>query len=394
MMSRILAVVLAVLLIVLAIAVSLARSTLARSTLARSTLAARDDHLIARDDHLIATGGADNHAVGHDHTVGMAMHKHATSLGSKHIVGVHPLDSNEYSPLVTRGGARAPAAKRPWAEYETWDELNKDAGAVAAYIAQRAAVLNNPDLDWAPVLAKVNPLLIENREYIGIINIDKDGKTLHLSAIEASPTVAGTLDSETAFASVPGDLVAKYAEKPGLFIFHTHPSDPRGSPLPSSHDLAAAVYFGAVSRFAANVVISRYGVLVYGPDWGAYKALHEAKDWNLALLNLSHDVVAAHESIRSWSTYTIADYIKFYPRHRLLFFYYPTSEMVGDMRRFQYLWNLETPIDHDLISDHSTDIKRHRSGIKANKTIDLESKTAPNCQRFAPPPEGIQISFE
>jgi hypothetical protein len=379
MVRRILLVVLLVLLVVLAIAVSRACGP--------SMVAAAG---------IVLGGAAAGH--GHSHTghhVGVALHEHASSLGPEHIVGVHPLDRNDYAPLTrtTRGGASAPVAKRLWTEYETWEELHADPGAVAVYFEQRAAVLNNPNLDWGPVLAKVNPLLSENREHIGIINLDPDGKTLRLTSSEASPVEAGTLESETAFASVPGELVAKYAEKPGMFIFHTHPADPRGSPLPSSHDLAAAVFFGATSRFAASVVISRYGVLVYGPDWGAYKALHEAKDWKLALLHLSHDVVAAHESIRSWSPHTISEYIDFYPRHRLLFFYYPTAEMVGDMRRFRYLWNLESPIDHEIITDHSDDIANHRTGNKPREPK-KESGVGRSGEVFATPPDNVVLSFD
>jgi hypothetical protein len=259
------------------------------------------------------------------------------------------------------GGAPAATAppRKPWDEYETWKELQDDEGAYAAYLAQRAAVLNNPDLDWGPVLADMTPKLKEDREHIGIASLGPDGRTLRLVASEASPLKAGEMPSETAFAGVPGALVAKYASRPGLFLFHTHPADPRGSPLPSSHDLSTAIYFGATTRFAACAVISRFGVLVHGLDWSAYKAINEAKDWKLAALNLSHDVVAAHEAMRSWSEYTIADYFDFYPRHRLLMFAFPTPEMVGDSRRFTYLSGLETPIDHDLILEHSKDIKEH-----------------------------------
>lgn len=309
------------------------------------------------------------------HPVGLALHDYARTLGPEHVVGAHPLDRDRYEPLAraggqsaSHGGAAKKAAKpnKPWDEYDTWEALQKDEGASAAYFEQRAAVLNNPDLDWGPVLADMGPKLKENREHIGIASLAADGRTLRLVASEVSPLKAGEMESETAFAGVPGELVAKYASRPGLFLFHTHPADPRGSPLPSSHDLSTAIYFGATSRFAACAVISRYGVLVHGLDWSAYKAVNEAKDWKLAVLSLSHDVVAAHEAVRSWSAYTISDYLGFYPRHRLLMFVYPTPEMVGDSRRYSYLWNLETPIDHDLIAEHSKDIADHRS--KAKKT--------------------------
>jgi hypothetical protein len=333
------------------------------------------------------------HTPHHLHPVGLALHDYARTLGPGHVVGTHPLDRGRYEPLArasqSHGGAAKKAAKsnKPWDEYDTWEALQKDEGALAAYIEQRAAVLNNPDLDWGPVLADMGPKLKENREHIGIASLAADGRTLRLVASEASPLEAGEMESETAFAGVPGELVAKYASRPGLFLFHTHPADPRGSPLPSSHDLSTAIYFGATSRFAACAVISRYGVLVHGLDWSAYKAVNEAKDWKLAVLSLSHDVVAAHEAVRSWSAYTIADYLGFYPRHRLLMFVYPSPEMVGDSRRYSYLWNLESPIDHDLIAEHSKDIAEHRSKVK-------KSSRARKAAAFSTEPAEIPLGFD
>jgi hypothetical protein len=311
--------------------------------------------------------------------------RHAHSLGPTDRVGTHPLDRDRYEPLSrdtsleptalragpgALGGAKGPRPKKPWTSYETWAALQKDAGATAAYFAERARVLNNPDLDWGPVLAVMGPKLQDNREYIGLVNLGADGRTLRLEAHEASPVETGSLKSETTFAAVPAELVAKYASRPALFLFHTHPADPRGSPLPSSQDLSVSVYFAAMARFAAHAVISRYGVLVFGLDWDGYKAIGEAKDWTLALLNLSHDVVVAHEAVRSWSTYTLQDYLGFYPRHRLLMFAWPTSEMIGDGRRFKYQWDLETPIDHEVIQEHSREIEKHVSEKK------LKSKPA------------------
>jgi hypothetical protein len=325
--------------------------------------------------HRVAGGGpseAHPRDAPHDHhEVGLAIHKYARSLSPGHIIGPHPLDRDGYEPLARAshgGAAKKPAAqKKRWDKYTTWEALQADEGATAAYFEQRAAVLSNPNLDWGPVLADMAPKLKENREYIGIANLAADGRTLRIIASEASPLIAGETGSETSFAGVPGELVMKYASRPGLFLFHTHPADPRGSPLPSSHDLSTAIYFGATSRFAACAVISRYGVFVHGLDWSSYKAINAAKDWKLALLNYSHDIVAAHEAVRSWSAYSLAEYLNFYPRHRLLMIVYPSPEMVGDSLRFSYLWNLEMPIDYDLITEHINDIVAHREDLKTER---------------------------
>lgn len=343
------------------------------------------------------TGGAPNahdppnaHRA-HAHPLGAALNRYARELGPAHAVGQHPLDRDRYEAPPTRGGARdrgrpatrAPAAgkgARKWTEYETWEALAKDEAATAEYLEQRAAVLNNPSLDWGPVLREIAPRLAEDREYIGLVNLEPDGRTLRLEAHEASPVAAGKSGSETAFAAIPSALVAKYARRPALFLFHTHPADPRASPLPSSHDLSTCIYFASVARFAASVVISRFGVLAYGLDWEGYKAVNEAKDWTLAMLNLSHDVVAAHEAARSWASYTLQDYLAFYPRHRLFVFAYPTPEMVG-CGRLRYQWDLESPIDHEVITEHSRDVQTHL-GREAEKTEGAAKKTKSSAARF------------
>lgn len=302
--------------------------------------------------------------------LGSKLHEYALKLKPPKRNFRHQLTNTTYGGAKIHNGVKS---KKPWDEYDTWDELENDEDASAEYFKQRSEVLENPNLDWSLVLADMLPKLEENREHIGIASLMRDKKTLKIVASEASPLIAGESNSETTFAGVPGDLVAKYASRPGLILFHTHPADIRGSPLPSSHDLSTAIYFGATSRFAACAVISRYGVIMHGLDWSAYKAINEAKDWKLATLNISHDIVAAHEAIRSWSPYTNADYLAFYPRHQMLLFVYPSAEMVGDSRK-TYSWNLEHPIDHGLIMEHGQDIIDHRSSTKNSKTATFSNE--------------------
>jgi hypothetical protein len=289
--------------------------------------------------------------------LGLALYHHARALTRGDSLGPRKASTG------TEGGR---GSTKAWTSYATWDELSTDRAATEAYLAERERVLSDPDLDWGAVRAAMAPKLLEDREYIGLVNLGPDGRTLYVLDSAASPITASEMRSDTSFAGIPAALVEKMASRPALFIFHTHPADPRCCPLPSSHDLSTAIWHGATYRYAADAVISRYGVLVYGLDWSAYKAIDEAKDWKLATLNLSHDVVAAHEAVRSWSKYTLPDYFAFYPRHRLLFLAYPSPELIGDERKFEFLWDLETPIEHDLISDHSGDIEKHLGEAKRN----------------------------
>ncbi len=329
------------------------------------------------------------------HPVGVALERYARGLREEDVIAVHPLDRDRYEPLAApgaggggadadaeaeaeaEGGGRKPAGHKPaghkpagrkrhWTEYPTWRELSADKAAAAAYFEQRAAALTRPEFDWGPVLRELAPRLAENREYIGLADVGPDGKTLRIAALEASPVEAGTIASDTTFAAVPAEMVMRHAEKPALFMFHTHPADPRGSPLPSSHDLSTAAYLSATGRFAASAVVSRYGVLAYALDWVGYKAVNSARNWDLALSNLTHDIVAAHEAVRSWSPHTLGDYLGFYPRHRLFMAAWPSPEMVADGRR-TYLWDLESPIDHELLAEHADEVARHRDEAAASR---------------------------
>jgi len=255
-----------------------------------------------------------------------------------------------------------------WSLYDSWEKLQNDSIAKKEYLNDRNEILSNPNLDWSKVVEEISPKLEELREYIGIINIKKGTNQLYIKKYEGSPT--GVIDekSKTTFASIPSELVNKYANMVGLFMFHTHPLDLRGSPLPSSYDLSAALYFGSISRFVASVIISRYGILMYGLSLSGYKFLTRSKDYNLAILNLSFDIIAAHESIRSWSKWKLSDYIDFYKRYKMFMYVFPSAEYIADNVKYDYEWNLTNPISHELIIDHYEDINNYlKNNINYNK---------------------------
>lgn len=258
-------------------------------------------------------------------------------------------------------------SKQHWTLFDNWDKLKNNAAAQKEYIKEKNEIIDNPNLDWSDVINEISPKLEETREYIGIINIKKGTNKLYIKKMEGSPTTSSDEKNATTFASIPSSLVNKYANIVGLFMFHTHPLDIRGSPLPSSYDLSAALYFGSISRFAASIIISRYGVLMYGLSPMGYKFLTKSKDYNLAVLNLSFDIIAAHESIRSWSKWKLEEYVNFYRRYKMFMYVFPSSEYVADNIKYDYEWSLTNPISHELIIDHYEDInsylKNSRNGF-------------------------------
>jgi len=249
--------------------------------------------------------------------------------------------------------------KENWSNFDTWEKLQKNAIAKKEYLDQRNNIINDPNLDWSDVLTEINPKLKENREYIGVINLRPNTNKLYIVKYEGSPTSSDEENSDTTFASIPSELVNKYSNIVALFMFHTHPEDIRGSPLPSSHDLSAALYFGSISRFASSVIISRYGVLMYGLSTHGYNLLTKTKDYNLAVLNLSFDIISAHESIRSWTNWKLDDYVKFYEQYKMFMYIFPTSEYISDSVKLINEWNISQPVSYDLIIEHYNDIQNY-----------------------------------
>lgn len=287
---------------------------------------------------------------------------------ANHRVNLNTLDLSKGKVKQAKQSKQLGKKCQHWSLYDSWEKLQNDSIAKKEYLNDRNEILSNPNLDWSNVVEEIGPKLEELREYIGIINIKKGTNQLYIKKYEGSPTNANDEKSKTTFASIPSELVNKYANMVGLFMFHTHPLDLRGSPLPSSYDLSAALYFGSISRFAASVIISRYGILMYGLSLSGYKFLSRSKDYNLAILNLSFDIIAAHESIRSWSKWKLSDYIDFYKRYKMFMYVFPSAEYIADNVKYDYEWNLTNPISHELIIDHYEDINNYlKNNINYNK---------------------------
>ena len=140
------------------------------------------------------------------------------------------------------GTQKPKRAPTKWSHYKTWDELKKHKDAMYAYVKDRNSILKNPNLDWSKVLSLMIPKLHDHYEYIGLCNLEDDGKTMYVSELHRSDIKVGSIDSETTFASVPAELVYKVGRIPALFMFHTHPADPAGSPLPSSINQQKDIY--------------------------------------------------------------------------------------------------------------------------------------------------------
>lgn len=297
---------------------------------------------------------------GQPHGVGAALHKHALGMTEKDVVGVHNLSGQGYTSVeqpeianVSGGKARAKKSHAPktghWTEFETWSALMANKKAMDQYMKDRARVLNNLKLDWSHVISAVSPLLDEDKEYIGLIDAESDGVTLKVTQMEASPVKAGEDWNPNVYASIPSEIVDKISSRPALMIFHSHPKDTKASPLPSAADVSTAITMGYAGTYAANVIISRYGVILYTLSWATYQRIHRSPDPMLAMLHLRYDMTSYLMGIRSWRPWSLADYKRAYDQYGILFVVYPSSDYTAAEHLLMFHSNPTSPSDFEFL---------------------------------------------
>lgn len=286
--------------------------------------------------------------------------------------------------------ARAPLAKnaangvaqkelytKPWVEFGTWTALKKNPPAWAQYLADRDAFRTAAAasaLDWSAVMAVVTPLLAEDREYIGLINVTRGDSPLpgtpaipHVTLVEASTTRAGEhseggVKGPRHYASVPPELVEKVCSTPALYLFHTHPADPRVSPYPSPADVATSIKMAYTDRYAANLVISRYGVVLYTAAPETYGMIRGARLPDLAAANLCFDAAAALSGTRCWRPWAFDELARVHELYGLAVGVVRASPDFEAERTRRRLPRLTAPSCFNLLDQLRGDIARYAGG--------------------------------
>ena len=318
------------------------------------------------------------------HGLGAALHRRALGLTSRDVVAVHPLARRDWAPSE-RGGARGGADPDPpgggarWESFETWAALRRDEPALEQYMRARSRVLNNLELDWSGVLAQVAPHLSENREYVGLASLAPGAGAARPGGAGAGPpapprvqvtsmtAAPGGLDTSGArkVAEVDADLVEAVASRPALFLWHTHPAAPQASPLPSPSDISKAVTMAYAGMYAANVVISRYGVILYTLKWGTYQRIHSSPDPEQAMRHFRYDVASFFSTLRSWAAWTLDDYRAAFDRYGLIFVVYPSPEYVAASQLAKFKVDLLEPTNFELLDRLREEVVERRRGRRA-----------------------------
>lgn len=244
------------------------------------------------------------------------------------------------------GGRALPKPKKPWTSYKTWAALSQDLGAVAEYWQDVNTTLDELDLDWSDVRRELAEKLYDDREWAGRINIVK-GKPKIVELVPSpyrmgeGPLEAGML------AIVPAEVMEKLENKPAMFIFHTHPGESAGAMVPSPSDLEGSIMTALTGRFAADVIVSPFGVYLYTPSqsarrevWGDGAKSKTGKGLQTELirtLRRTVDVLGAFGGARSWrSPWTLDEYAEVLRRYDFEYVVFPTDKYAWASLRRTY----------------------------------------------------------
>ena len=307
------------------------------------------------------------------HHLAEALHELRKNQSSKDIVGLSRKTIKAGKENPTLPGQGGPKLKKttkktkPWTEYSTWEKLDADAEATKQYFSDKNDVLNSLDLDWSNVRKELGKKLYDNREWAGRINL-VGGKPRIVELVPSPYKVGEGPLSKGVAAMVPAEVVRKLAMKPALFMFHTHPGEDSGSLMPSITDLAASLMGALTDRFAADLVISPYGVFLYTANAGFRNQVWESDDpelAHLATLRKIVDVVKALSGSRSWgSRWSLETFIGIVKLYNIEYVVFPTDKYVPISENYTFATGSE--YDHlELLTSWIDSLELQEGNIAA-----------------------------
>lgn len=288
----------------------------------------------------------------HGHcALGNAILEHQLQFGNGNIQEVTGGDSDSVRDdvrdavrvTVKRGDKRQSVRPRHWTEFATWESLFKNKKATSQYLKDREWTIREKNFDWSEVTPVVMGKLTESREYIGRINFDPRTKKMVVVEMLPSPTRVGDVgEGSQAFAEIPADFVKRVADKPALFMFHTHPHG--GFEFPSPADVVAATLGLVARRFAGDIVVSQYGIHLFQVPPYLDREIARHADPYGHVSKILFDFVSSYNSIRSWAFFSIKSMNSLFIRFRFWCITYPTSKYVATEIMAQ---DVNREVEHD-----------------------------------------------
>lgn len=148
-----------------------------------------------------------------------------------------------------------------WYKFDTWEDLISHSTERHEYATDRLNARKELFFIWDKVFEKVLPYVRnEKYEIIGVLRAESDRKTLYVHDMQKSPS----MESNSSYAAgVPYNLVKKFSNIPGYFLFHTHPMGINADPFPSDADLYSCLLDCYDNKFVGHIVVGEYGAIMY-----------------------------------------------------------------------------------------------------------------------------------
>lgn len=258
-------------------------------------------------DHMVQprVDAQGEHAVGGDarHADGDARHADDAADGADAEDGAQRI--NDASRRAAASAKKA--AARPWTEYRTWEKLRKDKAAMGRYHNDVFRVMNEIPPDWSALRAAAAPLLADDREWAGLINVI-DGVPTIVEKVP-SPTKVGETTRLNVSAEVPVEVIDKLSTRPAYYMFHTHPDKVVSPQLVSTADILLAVTESFFGHYAANAMVSSTAIVLYGMYKEPLDRIFAAEHPYLEFTQYCLDVYGALTGLRSrQGTHSIRDF--------------------------------------------------------------------------------------
>lgn len=322
--------------------------------------------------HDSTTGGNENYNIDTTDTDGDTECKSCMSGNLDHILSKTTVyggddDEDDYKNEPSKDTHESIPILRPellsWQSFDKWSDLKNDRDEYSKFLQCRTTVLNGCNLDWGPAYIGITSLLDDDMEYIGIANIDNDGKTVYIKRMDKADKYGHVGSHE-----ISGKLLEEYSNIVGAFIFHTHKLDKSYSWYPSSSDLIASVHYAYQKRFIASVVFSGYGTIVYSPELYAINEIysHDKASQLLHLYIYMFNIATTMESQSSWSPHShmvIMDSIR---KLQMVILIYPTSYYISLIRSINPRIGSHSKIDFSQIDVIRKLIKQEHKKLENN----------------------------
>lgn len=225
-------------------------------------------------------------------------------------------------PKIDGGSHKKNTQLHSWYKHKTWKSLRNNKDDWDAYLKDMKRA-RDMTMDWREVYDQMMPIVYKSKnEFIGVIRAyDSERLKIHSFQEVKSNSKHGTYSKE-----IPSEVVNKYINIPGYFLFHTHPKTDC-DPFPSDIDIYSCLQDCLEDKFYGQVVICIYGIIIYYITREEINRIFKIGGM-LAYQTFCYDVIMAWNSITSMENFKLSDKINLLDRFGIKMVVIPSPEYI------------------------------------------------------------------